>query len=195
MKRKLKIVGTLASLGLSLAMLVIGVYAATTVSFNITANVQFAVTDVFVDVEGKVFADPVASKGTTQVGETFSATSYSGTTPSAALSKTSWAIGTTDFTSTKDCIVYTLKITNVAKSGSVNVTVSSLPVAITGTSVTSKYKVDAGSEANLAEATAIPVNAGSYVTITITRTLTDKTKAISSTSAWAPTVTIANPAA
>ena len=194
MKRKLKIVGTLASLGLCLAMLVIGVYAATSVSFNITANVQFTVTDVFVDVEGKVFADPVASKGTTQVGETFSATSYSGTTPLEALSKTSWAIGTTNFTSTNDCIVYTLKITNAAASGSVNVTVSALPVAITGTSVEPKYAVDGGTPSTLTT-TAIPVDAGSYVTITITRTLTDKTKAISSTSAWAPTVTIANPAA
>lgn len=191
MKRKFKIVGTVVSLGLCLAMLVIGVYAATSVSFDISASISFVVTDVFADIEGKVYLDAVASKGTTQVGSTWTSTSYSGKSPLAQLTNKTWNIGTTTFTSEKDCIVYTLKITNSANSGSVNVSVSTLPVAIDGTSLDCKYAIDGGASAQLSQ-DEIPVNAGEELLITITRTLTNKTKAIDSTLSWSPTVTIEN---
>lgn len=191
MKRKFKIVGTVVSLGLCLAMLVIGVYAATSVSFDISASIRFVVTDVFADIEGKVYLDAVASKGTTQVGSTWTSTSYSGNSPLAQLTNKTWDIGTTTFTSEKDCIVYTLKITNSANSGSVNVSVSTLPVAIDGTSLDCKYAIDGGASAQLSQ-DEIPVNAGEELLITITRTLTNKTKAIDSTLSWSPTVTIEN---
>ena len=194
MKRKLKIVGTLVSLGLSLAMLAVGVYAATSVSFNISGSVSFVVTDVFVDVEGKVFLDPVASKGTSQVGETFTSKSYTGTTvmtPTDLDNKT-WNIGVTNFTSTNDCIVYTLKITNSAKTGSVKASISALPVEIDGTSLESLFVIDDGNDTPLESNSPIIINAQSYALITITRTLTNKLKGIEETLAWATTVTIEN---
>ena len=191
MKRKLKIVGTIASLGLCLAMLVIGVYAATTVTFSISASVSFTVTEAFVDLTGKVYLGPVASVKSNEVtAKAYTESSYN---PDDTVS--AWNIGDVAFTSTNDCIVYELTIVNAAKSGTVNVKFSALPVAVTGTTVTAQYKVADGALTNLVANTDVSLPATQTMIVTITRTLNDKTTAITSTTAWNPTVTIANPAA
>ena len=44
MKKKSKLIATLSSLGLALAMMVFAVYAATSVTFKVTTNVSFEAT-------------------------------------------------------------------------------------------------------------------------------------------------------
>ena len=60
MKKRAKIITTIASLCLAVALMAFGVYAATQVSFNVASKVSFTVRDVFVDIAGKIeFQDNV----------------------------------------------------------------------------------------------------------------------------------------
>ena len=54
MKKRAKIITTIASLCLAVALMAFGVYAATQVSFNVASKVSFTVRDVFVDIAGKI---------------------------------------------------------------------------------------------------------------------------------------------
>lgn len=206
MKRKLKIIGTIASLGLCLAMLVVGVYAASTVTFNITGSVSFTVTEVFATVTGKVYQGPSATVMSNEVtanalsGKTYTTTGVLDglyTEAETPVKITEWDLGDLVYTSTNDCIVYVLEITNDAKSGNLAVTVSELAPDITGTSIANKYKVVASdasvtvAETNLIT-TAISLAPGSTLTVTVTRTLTEKTAGIIEQDAWSPEVRIVN---
>lgn len=53
MKRKTKIITTIASLCLAVALMAFGVYAATTVTLGVVSKVEFTVRDVFVRVDGQ----------------------------------------------------------------------------------------------------------------------------------------------
>lgn len=55
MKRRGRIVTTIAMLSLAIAMLVVGVYAALTVSYNIKGQISYTVEDVFVEITTKVY--------------------------------------------------------------------------------------------------------------------------------------------
>lgn len=186
MKKNFKLFSTIASLCLAVALMAFGVWAATSVSLGVTSKVKFTVSDVFVDITGK------ATLGGVQEGATFTATSYAGTVANAKLDNETWAIGTIAFTSEQDVIVYTLEISNAAKSGQVKVTVTDFaPKAIAGTETTAKVVVAEAPEADLA-GDAMTLAAGKKLTITVTRTLKDKTTTIEETDSWLPTIAIVN---
>ena len=63
MKKK-KIFGTIASLCLSVALLVFGVYAAGAVTFNVTNTVTYTFADVLVDISAKLYK---VNTGTTSI--------------------------------------------------------------------------------------------------------------------------------
>lgn len=186
MKKNFKLFSTIASLCLAVALMAFGVWAATSVSLGVTSKVSFTVSDVFVNITGK------ATLGGVQEGETFTATSYTGTVANTELDNKTWEIGTIAFTSEKDVIVYTLEISNAAKSGQVQVTVTDFePKEIAGTDATAKVVVAEAPEADLAGA-AMTLAAGKKLTITVTRTLTDKTNTFAATDSWLPTIAIVN---
>ena len=54
MKKKFKFIASVASLCLAVAMMTIGVIAAQQVAFNVTSNVTFSASSVFMGFEGKV---------------------------------------------------------------------------------------------------------------------------------------------
>lgn len=187
MKKNFKLFSTIASLCLAVALMAFGVWAATSVSLGVTSKVSFTVSDVFVNITGKATlgGEDVASAA-------FTATSYTGTVANAKLDNETWAIGTIAFTSEKDVIVYTLEISNAAKSGQVKVTVTDFaPKAIAGTDATAKVVVAEEPEADLA-GDAMTLAAGKKLTITVTRTLTDKTNTFAETDSWLPTIAIVN---
>ena len=198
MKKKVKLFTTIASLCLAVALMAFGVYAATSVSFTISSKVSFTVSDVFVNVTGEAYLDPVATKGTTafQRGGT-TAVSYAGQsytkdsetvyTPLNGLfasdgttSKDAWEIGEIPFESTKDCIVYKLVVTNMSTTNKITVKFSKTPEEVTGTTVSCKYKVAAGESdlstvltgSEVEAATSITVNPTDGVTGTTTDVLT-----------------------
>ncbi len=187
MKKNFKLFSTIASLCLAVALMAFGVWAATSVSLGVTSKVSFTVSDVFVDITGKA-----TLKGVDVASAAFTATSYTGTVANAKLDNETWAIGTIAFTSEKDVIVYTLEISNAAKSGQVKVTVTDFaPKAIAGTDATAKVVVAEAPEADLA-GDAMTLAAGKKLTITVTRTLKDKTTTIEETDSWLPTIAIVN---
>ena len=187
MKKNFKLFSTIASLCLAVALMAFGVWAATSVSLGVTSKVSFTVSDVFVDITGKATLG-----GENVASAAFTATSYAGTVANDKLDNETWAIGTIAFTSAKDVIVYTLGISNAAKSGQVKVTVTDFaPKAIAGTDATAKVVVAEAPEADLA-GDAMTLAAGKKLTITVTRTLKDKTTTIEETDSWLPTIAIVN---
>lgn len=54
MNKKFKLIGTVASLCLAICLMGIGVYAASSVSLNVTSNVTFNAESVFVGYKGKI---------------------------------------------------------------------------------------------------------------------------------------------
>ncbi len=188
MKKNFKLFSTIASLCLAVALMAFGVWAATSVSLGVTSKVSFTVSDVFVNITGKATlgGEDVASAA-------FTATSYTGTVANTKLDNETWAIGTIAFTSEKDVIVYTLEISNAAKSGQVKVTVTDFaPKAIAGTEVTAKVLVADAEQADDLAGEAMTLAAGKKLTITVTRTLTDKTNTFAETDSWLPTIAIVN---
>lgn len=187
MKKNFKLFSTIASLCLAVALMAFGVWAATSVSLGVTSKVKFTVSDVFVDITGKATlgGEDVASAA-------FTATSYTDKVANAELNNKTWEIGTIAFTSEKDVIVYTLEISNAAKSGQVQVTVADYaPKTIAGTDATAMVVVDTTPSAPLA-GDAMTLAAGKKLTITVTRTLKDKTTTIEESDSWLPTITIVN---
>ncbi|MBO7527113.1 MAG: hypothetical protein J6T74_04350 [Clostridia bacterium] len=81
MKRRTKIITSIASITLALAILVFGVYAANTATFTITSSVAFVPNDVFVHCTfSEYYGTAETVVGTpTQIGTTQSWDSYTGT--------------------------------------------------------------------------------------------------------------------
>ena len=61
MKKRAKIITTIASLCLAVALMAFGVYAASTVTFSVTTKVSFQVKDVFVTIAGKAYKNSAAN--------------------------------------------------------------------------------------------------------------------------------------
>lgn len=205
MKKKVKLFSTIASLCLAVALMAFGVMAATTATLGITSTVSFTVSDVIADIEGHAFLDPVATKGTTEATVTgegaaanYTFATYT-TTAAGTVAKAGnpddWKIGDIAFTSEKDCVVYTLKITNKAKSGKFSVTVSALPTVVEGkTTVKMEAAKGEAAAAVVADVTnpVATLETEQSVVITVTVTLVNKAENFKEQAAWNPTVTLAN---
>ena len=125
MKKRAKIITTIASLCLAVALLAFGVYAAANVTLNVTSKVKFIVTDVFVDIAGNVYKSNDAS-GTTQtslLSSAYTAATYTGDAGSRAPMDTvgsagsiSWSVngGTVmQLTSAQPWVRYVISFKNV----------------------------------------------------------------------------------
>ena len=195
MKKRVKLLTTIASLCLAVALMAFGVYAASNPSVTISSNVSFQVSDVYVNITGVVkqgedvaTASAIAEKG-------YSAKSYTeGTTMVPVVGDTlaPWAMEDIAFTSANDTIVYELTIENVSADGSdVKVTLSSVLSAVTGTTPEVVSVLNGGSditddfEAN----SPVTVATTKSLVITLARTLDNKTVPISSTTSWSATLT------
>ena len=123
--KRFKIITTIASLCLAVALLAFGVYAAANVTLNVTSKVKFIVTDVFVDIAGDVFKSDDAS-GTTQnslLSSAYTAATYTGSAGSrtpidtvGSAGSISWSVngGTAmQLTSAQPWVRYVISFTNV----------------------------------------------------------------------------------
>ena len=210
MKKKVKLITTIASLCLAVALMAFGVYAATSVTMRVTSTVKFTVNEVFVEVTGNAYkaaynADlaTVAVEGN-QAVTPYARKSYTGTmgtdaTPNnagAAHALETWAIGEIEFTSTEDYIVYVLEIKNVSTEKGVSVTFTDYtPATIAKTTAAAQYVVGDGRTltglANIEDA-AISVGTGKTLTVVVTRKLDDKTTSFDPTDSWTPNISIVN---
>lgn len=131
MKKKTKIVGTIVAMGLSLCMLVFGVFAASTVSLNVSSTVSFNAQGVYLKAQGQVKRG-TASGSTTNLEESsrpegdvgsYSYLDYSyeedtDGTPLGTVSQETmpdWTIGTILFDETNKVIEYVFNFTNYSE--------------------------------------------------------------------------------
>lgn len=133
MRKKAKIIGTLFSFCISLAMLTIGVLAATNISFNVNSSVKFEATGVYVMVKGEILTGidtneeslnrpELVPEGSNYdyVGYSYTPISNDGTNDfpdgtSSFQTMSSWNVGNVSFTETNKVIVYRLKFKNFSE--------------------------------------------------------------------------------
>ena len=129
MKKKAKILATLGSLCIAIAIMVVGVLAATTAGFDVSSSVSFTSTGVFVKVQGDILKGATASsatKATAPDGSDYDYVGYSynhangsdepnGTSlnpDQASYEMPAWTVGAVSFDEDNQTIVYSFKFSN-----------------------------------------------------------------------------------
>ena len=129
MKKKAKILATLGSLCIAIAIMIVGVLAASTAGFNVSSSVSFTSTGVFVKVQGDILKGATAvsaTKATAPQGADYDYVGYSynhaensdepnGTSlnpDQATYQLPQWSVGTVSFDEENKTIVYSFKFSN-----------------------------------------------------------------------------------
>ena len=127
MKKRAKIITTIASLCLAVALMAFGVYAATQVTFNVTTKVSFEVEDVFITINAAAHKDASGdTTGATQLDAMAAWKSYTpgeeagdpnvpgATVGGAATPAPSWtmAANTYKLDSVNKYVVYVITVSN-----------------------------------------------------------------------------------
>lgn len=155
MKKKAKILTTVASLCLAVALMAFGVYAMTQATIAVTSQVNFVVTDVFVDVEGHIYsgANFAGKVELDQDDSTEGTQGYTGTTRNgnealspgeATVALTAWTTPVVELNSTTDTAVWELVVSNISTTNSVTIAFSEDTFkAVAGTIRTAYYQTGA----------------------------------------------------
>ncbi len=202
MKKKVKLFSTIASLCLALALMVFGAYAASTATLSLTSSVSYTISgDVNVKFEVEVkyntdyvtYTDTDADDSLTPTGETSEKTiSWEATQATTAndINK-SLNLGAFAFKNVENVqnktIVYTVKITNLAKYEA-EVTVTSAPTASSEGVVT--IAVNPSTALSKGKATIGTASGSNVFTYEVTYTLADATKDFA-TSTFNPSFAVA----
>ena len=160
MKRKFKLITSVASLCLALTMMIFGVRAATNPQITVTGTVSFSATNVLATISG-VKGTGVDTTWTTDLQDIV----YTVGTADAQ----SMDVGTISLTDAVTSGGYKITVTSDFASGSnslIKIT-SELPSTITGTGYTVSYTGDA----NWTTATTTGLTAGASTTVTVTITV------------------------
>lgn len=104
MKLKAKLISTIAAFAMVLCLTIVGVWAAATVTVNVTGNVSFSPTDVNARVQGSI-TGIAGAEGKTYLHE------FNADTPDEQANDT-WALENITFIKHTD-VVITLKVTNL----------------------------------------------------------------------------------
>ena len=115
MKLKAKLISTIAAFAMVLCLTIVGVWAAATVTVNVTGNVSFSPTDVNVKVTGSI-------TGITESGsKTYEKTFNDATTDEQA--NDAWALENITFVKHQD-VVITLRVENLDSTRSFKATLT-----------------------------------------------------------------------
>lgn len=115
MKLKAKLISTIAAFAMVLCLTIVGVWAAATVTVNVTGNVSFSPTDVNVRVKGSI-------AGITESGsKTYDKTFNDATTDEQA--NDTWALENITFVKHQD-VVITLEVENLDSTRSFKATLT-----------------------------------------------------------------------
>lgn len=194
MSLKAKLVSSVAAFMLVIALLVVGVLAASQVTVNLGGSLTFNATDVNATVEVTV----TGTTETTQPSKTFV---FSGndaensnldeeSTDTATWNNLAWT-----FDNDAREIVITIKITNNDDTRSLNASLTT-PAAMTAANVNVVSKQDQTTLTNGAASTATTVTAGKSLTYTISFTIADENEAVSAASAtWTASLVLNDGAA
>ena len=141
MKKKFKLWATIASLALAVCIMAVGVYAAASVSLNVTSTVTFNAQSVFVGYKGKIERATSAefSSPETLVEEHEDWVTNGSTTSTSSGTLTAWTPSEVSFEEGKQFIRYTITFQN--NSGfNIKVTPSSVPTTQSGVTITENNK-------------------------------------------------------
>ncbi len=186
MTLKAKLVSTIAAFALVLALLVVGVLAASSASINMSGSLSFTATDVNATVDISVAGNKAAG----DVGDgtyTFNSATQD-TSKDVTLSGLAWT-----FASKTSTITLTIVVTNKDETRSLTSTLTPTLTKLAAANVTAAASVTGGEgEADDAQT----LTAGESVTYTVTFKITDANKSVSSTAAtWSAKLALANVAA
>ncbi len=137
MKKKFKLLATIGSLCLAISLMAIGVYAAASVSLNVTSNVTFNAESVFVGYKGKI--ERASSRDFTSpeelVAEHEDWVTNGDTTSTSSGTLTAWTPSEVSFEEGKQFIKYTITFQN--NSGfNIKVVSSNVPTSQEGVTIT-----------------------------------------------------------
>lgn len=207
MKKRAKIITTVASLCLAVALMAFGVYAATQVTLGISSEVSFTVQDVFVTIDASATLTDTAAQNMTQY------VSYTTNANGAKVANgfgqeitlDTWEVEDIAYTSTKRVITYVITVQNDSQEDSCYVDINLVMANVAGTFRTAQYVITdddvAGTPVAMqtaettysSSATAwsftdvanVPASTTgtSKVVITLTRTLEDVSKSIAADTA------------
>ena len=158
MKKKAKILATLGSLCIAIAIMIVGVLAATTAGFDVSSSVSFTSTGVFVKVQGDILKGATASsatKATAPEGADYDYVGYSynhadgsdepnGTSlnpDQASCEMPAWTVGTVSFDEDNQTIVYSFKFSNY----------SAFPITATITTNLDEFRTAYGDKLTITE--------------------------------------------
>lgn len=156
MKKKVKLICTFASLGLALAMMAFGVYAAGISAFNITSNVTFSASD---DVYGKFEASVSKNGGTATSVAPYEVFADGSATTGSATGNT---LPDQELTAVDDYATYTFTFTNNSRFD--------VTVTVTGTQPATQ-NINGVDTITVVEAETFTVAAGATDSTTLTVTL------------------------
>ena len=201
MRKKIKLVMTIASLCLAFAIMAFGVYAATSATFTITSKVTYVCNDVFVNVTVKTLRDNNNDGDIADSGDIVATTygvSYTGSgdarVPAATLKNANSSFvadnpeaafaqvdQTETYSATMRVIGMEITIANVNANKACKFKVSALPTSITNTTVTLTQSVNSAAASAVTADTFVTIPANQSVVILYTRSLDDTSKTIGTT--------------
>ena len=158
MKKKAKILATLGSLCIAIAIMVVGVLAATTAGFDVSSSVSFTSTGVFVKVQGDILKGATAgtaTQATAPQGADYDYVGYSynhangsdepnGTSlnpDQASYEMPAWTVGAVSFDEDNQTIVYSFKFSNY----------SAFPITATITTNLDEFRTAYGDKLTITE--------------------------------------------
>ena len=177
MKRKIKLLSSIASLGLTLAIMTVGVLAAASHSLSVNNTISFNIgTNIAFDLTGSVYTPSSTDRDTLgSAVETYSGDINSVDVTTTTISDT-WDTTGITLSQENDSVVWVFTVKNTGEN-TINVSVAdSANLAMTGTDITNKNIVkDTGYSVNVSYAndttTSNTQSAATDETITVTVTL------------------------
>ena len=182
MSKTTKILTTVVAIALVITAMVVGIYAATTGSASVNANVSWTATAgvEFTLDAGVTNGKSADAKNITQVVVTASTPNASISNKNAGDLSVKFYDGTTeDGVNNPSNIVYTYKVVNTSSSKALKVTLTKLPTTGSNVTVTVAGTNDTAS-ATITQGTAITVAAGKTLNITFTLAVTNPNASVAS---------------
>lgn len=189
MTTKAKLVSTIAAFCLVLALMVVGVLAASSATVQLGGSISFTASDVVatVSVSASGSAEDETVNGTGDYAKKFTSADATATWTKKDINLT--------FSDKNATLTITIRVQNDSTERALTITPTAVP-SITGTNLTPsiKYAVNGGEAKAITNTDPINVPATQYAEITLSATITDKNLSVTSSS-WTADFTLANVAA
>ena len=181
MRKSTKIIATVVAIALVITAMVVGIYAATTGSASVNANVSWTATAgvEFTLDAGVTNGKSADAKNIPQVVVTASTPNASISNKNAGNLSVNFHDGTGDGVNNPSNIVYTYKVVNTSSSKALKVTLTKLPTTGNNVTVTVAATNDSAS-ATITKGTAITVATGKTLNITFTLAVTNPNASVAS---------------